>query len=141
MSNCIDIHHGSHILRFSPKTLDVETFISRCEDIEAVVKGTNDVPARAEQALNEDQDDINWWWYLSSNSKVSDSGWLTVRLAEGRSSHTNRDFKWVMQEICKYLLKPKTFVLHITDEGDGHIQLYREVYKLTPNLEKIEPTA
>jgi hypothetical protein len=137
VSNCIDIVRGS-VLRFSPEIIDVKAFMTRCEDIEAVVEGT-DNPTKAEQALNDDQDDISWWWFLSSNSTMSDSsGWLTVRLGTGRSSHTNRDFKWAIREICKYLRKPHSVVFQITDEYDGFNQVYREKYNLKPNMQEVK---
>lgn len=114
MSNCIDIVQGGEVA-FMYDEIDIPAFrrllasAKQCD-----YAGT---PSPKELAA-----DVAYW-YLST-------AWVTdykvvINFGWGRSSHTTRSFRATLIHLSKLIKKKKFHTFYVTDEGDGHEQVYK----------------
>lgn len=116
MSNCIEIVKESNIVRFNSDDIDigkVKEYLKRADQ-------SKDKHVWEEGKSEEDRFNDNLWWFFShSNVSIDDMG-VVVRFGEGESSHTWRDFDWVLNYVIKPIMKrSKVHVFCTTDEFDN----------------------
>lgn len=65
------------------------------------------------------------WWYLQGAVYFEPNG-VYISLGNGRSSHTWRDFKWLLSTLAPFMLREKAIVLTMRDESDGFRQSFKQ---------------
>jgi hypothetical protein len=104
MSNCIEL--AKHVVFFKTSEIDVEKFRTFLESIPEKMPEGHDV-------------DNGAWWYLATNTTFMSDG-VEIRFGAGRSSHTWRDFRYVVNKILNPYMKGKKGHRFICrDESDG----------------------
>jgi len=110
MSNCIQIVKGSNIVRFNSDDIDIDKvkeYLKRADQS----KGTG--------KSEEDRFNDNLWWFFSHDNVSIDAMGVVVRFGEGESTHTWRDFDWVLDCVIKPIMKrSKVHVFCTRDEFD-----------------------
>ncbi len=116
MSNCIEIVKGSNIVRFNSDDIDIDKvreYLKRADQSKG--KHVWESGKNAEDKFN----DSLWWFFSHSNVSIDDMG-VVVRFGEGQSTHTWRDFDWVLDQAIKPIMKrSKVHVFCTRDEFDG----------------------
>ena len=109
MSNCIEL--ANHVVTFTTSEIDVERFRNFLYSIPKTEPEGHDVGNGA-------------WWYLAQNTDfVSDK--VVIRFGCGRSSHTWRDFRYVVNKIILPFMKgKKSHRFSCRDESDGFAKAY-----------------
>lgn len=132
MSNCIDIIRGSNVVLFKSDDIDVgkvKEYLKRA-DLPKVLHVFENVKSE-EDRFN----DSLWWFFSRRNVSIDDMG-VTVIFGEGQSSHTSRDFNWVLNCVIKPIMKrSKTHIFCTRDEYDGYLEETRwkhDFYEGTP---------
>jgi hypothetical protein len=119
LSNCIDILKGDEVV-FLADEIDIKGF-------ERLVNNAKDLIHEAGKSGNDfTQEELSSnmaWWFLQKNSDICDEG-VVIRFGHGRSTHTNRDFKGVIQTLIPLIKRVKRHKFQITDEFDGHRQRF-----------------
>lgn len=112
MSNCIELHNCE--VEFTEDEFDVEAYIKVMENSKVSPKA----PSLGD----------NFAWFLADNSivKANTNGTksIIIRFGRGRSSHTWRDFRWVVWYLNQFIKKPKAHIFTAADEGDGFDNLF-----------------
>lgn len=123
MSNCIRLTKNRVI--FTADEIDISKvldFVSSAK-YPAVYPDINDKEGlRAMSA---------YWWFSERNVELHGS-YIIVNFGEGHSSHTWRDFRWLLNEIAKMMKKAKYHTFYVRDEFDG----FKEVGRLNINFQK-----
>lgn len=101
MSNCIEIHSNRLEL---PGTLF-------------------NIPAFKEwfdRQVDKDESGMStgFYWFLKRNTDIEEDK-VTIRVGQGHSSHTWRDFKWVVWTLNQFFTANYRHVFQIADEMDG----------------------
>lgn len=111
MSNCISLSNES--VFFKKDEIDLLK-------LKEVLDATPHTLAECEVL---DKTDKGWrafcWWFLKDNTHIAlgDTG-AVIKFGEGRSSHTWRDFRGIVNHVIKPLmLKNKVHVFQVEDEG------------------------
>jgi hypothetical protein len=105
MSNCIQIE-------LSQVTLNSLQF--RVRDYQKLIEGHRPHLERPHALPADDY----VCWFLAQNSSFQD-GSVTIDFGCGRSSHTWRDFRWVIWFLSQYFIIPTRHSFVISDESDG----------------------
>jgi len=106
MSNCIFFHDSTEVVRFSPFDMSVMRMRSLLNDC------PRNLPDWEKDPIN-----YNVWYYLKYNTTVNADG-VFIAFGRGRSSHTWRDFRWLVNGILKpIMLRDKEHTFVMTDEG------------------------
>lgn len=126
MSNCIDIVNGSDRVVFLRDEIDAVALKAL---VDSATKEDGEHGDKDEAALARH----TAWWYLKRNSVIDHRG-AVVYLGRGESSHTDRSFKATLLLLCKFMKKAKYHTFFITDEGDRHSKVYREVVEFNAVL-------
>jgi len=117
MSNCIEFRKNSQRVHFTSKQLDIPAFLE-----EAAKHRDHEYPFDLG-----DQGQCGFCWFVRSNYELQyalGKPWAIVfYFGEGQSSHTWRDFRWLLHHLNQYILQPKDHTFWLADESDG----YREV--------------
>lgn len=122
MSNCINIVKGTYVVRFSSDIIDVgkvREYLKRAEESDNAASGL--AFGGSPQDCNEFKTfSNNLWWFFSHRNISIDAMGVVVRFGEGESSHTWRDFRWVLDCVIKPIMKgSKVHVFTTEDEYDG----------------------
>lgn len=56
-------------------------------------------------------------WFLRDNTSFDMGGGVTIRFGEGQSSHTWRDFRYIILQLKEYMLTDKWHEFQVEDEG------------------------
>jgi hypothetical protein len=124
MSNCVEII-GANGLRLNEKWADIDKLR---KDILETPENLDDIP----------KDDYHRqfiWWFIKFNTDFTQQT-ATIRLGEGRSSHTWRDLKGVFQYLGTLLRNPnedRRVTLRMRDEYDGFREIFRTEFKFGEN--------
>ncbi len=77
-----------------------------------------------------------WWWFSKANVYVDPQGrYVTVNFGEGHSSHTWRDFGWLLNQIKDMMKRSVIHTFYIRDEYDG----FRSIGPFTVNFKEGMP--
>lgn len=125
MSNCINIVF-KNVVSLKPHEVDAQ--------------GLKELITRAEKEVNDKNcvDDNTSgelkvaWWHLSINTQFRKGGGVEVRLGNGRSSHTWRDFRGTLNVLKKFIKTPVWIRFGVTDEYDNH----ETIQRMTVNLQE-----
>lgn len=110
MSNCIRFAGSSRTVLFRRDEIDVEA-------LKKDIGSARAVQYREDRSLGERRADC-FWWYLQGTTTLREDG-VSIRFGTGRSDHTWRDFKWLLQELSAYVLLEKEHKFVVFDEFDG----------------------
>lgn len=113
MSNCIVVHQNSLVLKepyFDVKAFHVWWVLQKEDDPEHVTGKSN------------------WYWFLKRNTEF---GYglenVTILVGQGHSSHTWRDFRWLVWELNWFFREYFQHTFMVSDESDG----FNKVWPLT----------
>lgn len=126
MSNCIDFHEGTNVISFTRDEIDVAAVVKYLELADTGEKhpdmGAPDTPENEKLWFNH-----NLWWFFSKKNVDVVNGGIYVRLGEGQSSHTRRDYRYIMNYVIKPIMKKsKGWRFILSDEYDGHDSRFME---------------
>jgi len=114
MSNCITIEMKKSVT-FKPNEIDAVGLYKLIKEAEEKIKSGKDAV----------QDNIDpkykiAWWFLAQNTEFKRTGSVVIHFGEGRSSHTNRDFRATIYYLKDFVLKDKWHRFWISDEYDNY---------------------
>jgi hypothetical protein len=127
MSNCIKIE-WKYQIDFRPHEIDGAGLAKAIEQANRVVNHENCV--KMEEEGGPSNHDKVLWWFLTGNTQIRKTGAITIRLGEGRSTHTNRDFRATLHFLSQYVKVDKWQNFGITDEYDN----YKTICRVPINL-------
>lgn len=142
MSNCIQF--DAPLVLFRNSEFDVAKFVnfmSQPEVTQRYETKYGSPPSYGDPGYNADVNIA--WWFVHGAWRMDEGGkGVWISFGNGRSSHTNRDFKTLVIWLRQFMLMPKQKVFAIRDEFDGFRKRYRmEVNFWTPSVEgKALPT-
>lgn len=100
MSNCIDIHNSR--LELSKEIFNIPGFKEWFNKQEVKDKGGY----------------THFYWFLSNNTTIKEDK-VIIEIGRGFSSHTWRDFRWLVWVLNPFFIKPIRHIFKIADECDG----------------------
>lgn len=116
MSNCINIYNN--VVKFSYLDIDIPRFHAFLTSLPAECPNYD--------GSEETGKVINAWWFLAENTAIEAGKSVTIRFGEGRSSHTGRDFRGLINGVLKdFMLREKEHTFILTDEYDGFRTRFR----------------
>lgn len=107
MSNCIHIDTPRLVLSYS------QVDASGLHDLVNRVIDLPDAPD-----WQSDPDGNCAWWFLSTNVEFTPKG-VTITFGQGRSSHTNRDFRYTLMILSKFMMQSVKVRFTTRDEYDN----------------------
>src|SRR5215471_12369410 len=133
MSNCIDFK--DRMVYLTEQQINLDLLREKTDPLALDCP----MPVWDEQLPN------GWWWWLSTNLQYdwcdrqhSDPKGVWIRLNGGRSTHTNRDFLWLVKYGLSPFMKERVeFEKECIDLDDG-MQSFRMRVRLDPNPERAE---
>ena len=112
MSNCITLHKNRVLFMYHELDADgLEELLNRAHEMPPGERSEAEADANAA------------WWFLQANTVFGPMG-VEIAFGQGRSSHTWRDFRWLLRMLSKYVLKAKTHRFLAADESDGFDQTF-----------------
>lgn len=121
MSNCIEICGGGR-LSLSYSEFDIAGFRALCERAEKIINRENCV---SHEDGHDDERAI--WWYMALGQGAHFQGKAddecVLEFGQSRSSHTNRDFRWLLSVLDKFFKRPVKHHFRVADEYDGFQQV------------------
>jgi len=120
MSNYIQIH--LHVVYFDKTEIDIDKYVEIVDRV---------MPLNRSPEYAEDSQGHIFWWFLASNSTFFKNiegkyEGIEIRFGEGKSAHTNRDFKSTIICLKDFILKKKEHTFIIADEYDDFNSLSSE---------------
>ncbi len=117
MSNCIKVINNK--LSFTIDHFDIIGFKNLIDEAELKINNEN-CSKYGDEATNTL---IAVWWFLSKNTKITPYE-VMITFNEGRSSHTTRDFKIILNIISKFITKPfkKQILCHDIDYPEKYYE-------------------
>jgi hypothetical protein len=114
MSNCIEIHNPSvHFSLSEINALGLQSLLSSV----ASYDNSEDL-----DLLTPDQRMA--WWYLTGNTEIV-HGHVCIHFGQGRSSHTWRDFQYMLKILSRFIKREKFAIFTVSDECDGYKVKFR----------------
>jgi len=101
MSNCIEIH--SNRLELSDTFFNVSAFQDWFNE---------------QKDTDERGGSTGFYWFLKRNTEIEENK-VVVRVGQGNSSHTWRDFKWLVWTLNSFFTFPFKHTFQVADEMDG----------------------
>lgn len=116
MSNCIWL--GNNVVKFHPWEIDRDKLKSILDNL----------PKECPDGINLTLESVIGyyaWWFLKENTIFQKNGIVKIRFGEGRSTHTWRDFRGLVNQVIKPLmLCPKIHTFIAKDDGwPGRFQI------------------
>lgn len=120
MSNCIEIERYHEVI-FTEREIDIPLL--------KIWLGNGKELKNYKDPTEEQLTESLIWWFLQKNTDVLNHT-ILIRFGQGRSGHTNRDFKNTLMFLKDFMFKNKVHTFHMTDEYDG----FQKVFRWTVNF-------
>lgn len=124
MSNCVQLEN--HVVRFANQEIDAKALLIFLEGLP---------PSLNDNMTGEQQ---NAWWFLATCTYYHSWG-VEIRFGEGRSSHTHRDVRGVVDVLRPFMKKHKKHTFIARDESDGFQQCFNYPVVFGKEAEKPKP--
>ena len=115
MSNCINF--------VNPKVFFPCTVLNQAALKAAIEKAQTEINRENCVTFEDDgkSDSRCLWWYVS-DVQYNDQGTVIV-FGQGRSSHTWRDFQWLLKVLSKFMMQEMELSMQVDDEGFGRCRM------------------
>lgn len=126
MSNCIEIKNCA--VTFAADEIDIPK-------LKADIEEKKDGPPFIDSEHGSGTMNNMVYWFLNDYNVSFKEDSVTIRFGAGRSSHTNRDFRGIINYLSDFMLKSKSHTFTIYDEYDGFQTPGRMEVTFSPKVE------
>ena len=113
MSNCVNITNRNLLLK-SPEF-----------DVVAFKKWYDEQPDKVTHPGGTVEMNSSFWYFIKDNTTFSSNlKWVEIAVGRGHSTHTERDFKWLIWTLNQFVKAPIGHKFGVSNEFDNHKTRY-----------------